>query len=112
MSILGRRNMIAMSAPKHEEFDNDKPLEHRPLTTLKTPNCCKSPREVSWVAPLLGPAFVNEHMHAWQGVVVADTIRAAEVARVAAEVVAQTPRGAGLLRLRHLKSLRRCHNWT
>jgi hypothetical protein len=38
MSILGRRNMIAMSAQKHEQFDNDKPLEHRPLTTLKTPN--------------------------------------------------------------------------
>ena len=43
---------------------------------------------------MLGPAFA---------VVVADTIGAAEVARVAAEVVA--------LR-RHLKSLRRCHNWT
>jgi hypothetical protein len=59
----------------------------------------RPPREVSWAAPLLGPACVNPRMHAWQGVVVADTIVVAEGAR---------PHGAGLLWLRRLSSLRRC----
>ena len=59
-------------------------------------------REVSWAAPLLGPACVNPRMHAWQGVVIADAIVVAEGAR-------PHMHGAGLLWLRRLRnSLMRC----